>query len=157
MRRASLAKQLVSTANGAERKKLIIDNIALADLQLAEEIKKICFAAWTHEPVTAQRAARALTSLRKFNGDPAIEILRILHGREPTFLWIAKRNSIFQNDPRDADLVEPFGDLGPFFVPREDIEALHGDLTQQQRDKVMQRFRQKNIQLLKSMRINRIM
>ena len=73
MRRASLAKQLVSTANGAERKKLIIDNIALADLQLAEEIKKICFAAWTHEPVTAQRAARALTSLRKFNGDPAIE------------------------------------------------------------------------------------
>ncbi len=33
---------------------------------------------------------------------------------------------------------------------REDynIEALHGDLTQQQRDKVMQRFRQKNLQLL---------
>ncbi len=29
-----------------------------------------------------------------------------------------------------------------------DIEALHGDLTQQQRDKVMQRFRQKNLQLL---------
>src|SRR6185295_3933940 len=29
-----------------------------------------------------------------------------------------------------------------------DIEALHGDLTQQQRDKVMQRFRDKNIQLL---------
>jgi ATP-dependent RNA helicase DeaD len=31
---------------------------------------------------------------------------------------------------------------------RYDIEALHGDLTQQQRDKVMQRFRQKSIQLL---------
>jgi ATP-dependent RNA helicase DeaD len=29
-----------------------------------------------------------------------------------------------------------------------DIEALHGDLTQQQRDKVMQRFREKSIQLL---------
>ena len=29
-----------------------------------------------------------------------------------------------------------------------DIEALHGDLTQQQRDKVMARFRQKSIQLL---------
>jgi ATP-dependent RNA helicase DeaD len=29
-----------------------------------------------------------------------------------------------------------------------DIEALHGDLTQQQRDKVMQRFRDKNLQLL---------
>ena len=29
-----------------------------------------------------------------------------------------------------------------------DMEALHGDLTQQQRDKVMQRFREKNIQLL---------
>ncbi len=29
-----------------------------------------------------------------------------------------------------------------------DIEALHGDLTQQQRDKVMQRFRQKSIQML---------
>lgn len=29
-----------------------------------------------------------------------------------------------------------------------DIEALHGDLTQQQRDKVMVRFREKNIQLL---------
>jgi ATP-dependent RNA helicase DeaD len=29
-----------------------------------------------------------------------------------------------------------------------DIEALHGDLTQQQRDKVMQRFRQKSIQIL---------
>lgn len=29
-----------------------------------------------------------------------------------------------------------------------DIEAIHGDLTQQQRDKVMLRFRQKNIQLL---------
>jgi len=29
-----------------------------------------------------------------------------------------------------------------------DIEALHGDLTQQQRDKVMSRFREKNLQLL---------
>src|SRR5436190_22256001 len=29
-----------------------------------------------------------------------------------------------------------------------DIEALHGDLTQQQRDKVMQRFRDKSLQLL---------
>ena len=29
-----------------------------------------------------------------------------------------------------------------------DLEALHGDLTQQQRDKVMQRFREKSIQLL---------
>ena len=29
-----------------------------------------------------------------------------------------------------------------------DIEALHGDLTQQQRDKVMQRFRQKSLQIL---------
>lgn len=29
-----------------------------------------------------------------------------------------------------------------------DIEALHGDLTQQQRDKVMTRFREKNLQLL---------
>lgn len=29
-----------------------------------------------------------------------------------------------------------------------DIEALHGDLTQQQRDKVMARFREKNLQLL---------
>ncbi|HWC52490.1 MAG TPA: DEAD/DEAH box helicase, partial [Chitinophagaceae bacterium] len=29
-----------------------------------------------------------------------------------------------------------------------DIEALHGDLTQQQRDKVMGRFREKNLQLL---------
>jgi ATP-dependent RNA helicase DeaD len=29
-----------------------------------------------------------------------------------------------------------------------DIEALHGDLTQQQRDRVMQRFREKSIQLL---------
>ncbi len=29
-----------------------------------------------------------------------------------------------------------------------DIEALHGDLTQQQRDKVMQRFREKSLQLL---------
>ena len=29
-----------------------------------------------------------------------------------------------------------------------DIEALHGDLTQQQRDKIMQRFREKSIQLL---------
>jgi ATP-dependent RNA helicase DeaD len=29
-----------------------------------------------------------------------------------------------------------------------DVEALHGDLTQQQRDRVMQRFRDKNIQIL---------
>ncbi len=73
MRRADLAKQLISAANDAERKQLLAGNRHLADARLADEIRKACYAAWTVEPVKAQRAALAMRCLTKINDQQEIE------------------------------------------------------------------------------------
>jgi len=63
MRRRELALRLVSSSSGTERRKLISDNKKLADEQLAGEIREICYARWTAEPLIAKRAAAALKEL----------------------------------------------------------------------------------------------
>lgn len=63
MRRAELANRLISAANDSERKNLLAENRPLADIRLAREIRKTCYAVWTVEPVKAQRAALAMRTL----------------------------------------------------------------------------------------------
>ncbi|HEX9960172.1 MAG TPA: CHAT domain-containing protein, partial [Pyrinomonadaceae bacterium] len=46
-----------------------------ADVKLAAALKEICYAAWTTEPVKAQKAARALKTLVKFNPQAEISAL----------------------------------------------------------------------------------
>ena len=64
MRRAQLAHRLI-TASDAERRQLLAKYEQLADVRLAEEIRAICHAAWTSEPVTAQRAADVMKLLAR--------------------------------------------------------------------------------------------
>ncbi len=73
MRRAELARDLVRAANAATRKRLLTQNRRLADIRLAREISKICYAAWTVEPVKARRAASAMRCLAKINHQDEIE------------------------------------------------------------------------------------
>ena len=60
MRRADLAKRLISAASESERRNLLGQNQRLADERLADEIRKACYAAWTVAPANAQRAALAM-------------------------------------------------------------------------------------------------
>lgn len=72
MKRAELAKRLISVADARERRNLIGQNKRIADERLADEIRALCYATWTSEPVKAQRAAAAMTALAKINDRPAI-------------------------------------------------------------------------------------
>lgn len=67
MRRKDLAKRLVHASTRTERKLLLAGHPRLADEQLAEEIRKICYAAWSAEPTLAQQASRAMKSLLTVN------------------------------------------------------------------------------------------
>ncbi len=80
MRRADLAKRLISAANDKERKQLLAQNLRLADERLADEIRKACYAAWTVEPVKAQRAALAMRCFAKINEQ---------NGVKATAFWVS--------------------------------------------------------------------
>lgn len=60
MRRTDLAKHLISTSTDAGQKRLFDAHPRLADENLAIEIRKACYNAWSTQPVRAQRAAAAL-------------------------------------------------------------------------------------------------
>ena len=64
MRRAQLAKELIA-AGERDRRTLLAEYAGLADVRLAEEIRAICHAEWTSEPVTAQRAADVMKLLAR--------------------------------------------------------------------------------------------
>ena len=49
--------------------------------------------------------------------------LTILHRGKPAFVGVAKRHAIFEYDARDADTVEPLGDLGSFQVVGQNLMA----------------------------------
>ncbi len=72
MRRDPLAKILIAAKTDAARTKLLREHQQIADLRLAEEIRKICHSSWTSEPVTSQRAAAAMATLRRFKPDDSI-------------------------------------------------------------------------------------
>lgn len=65
MRRAVLAKALISAVNDADRRRLLDLHPRLADERLGDEIRKVCYASWAVEPVKAQRAAAAIKILSK--------------------------------------------------------------------------------------------
>ncbi len=69
----NLAKKLVTAKSERERKTLLQKNSKLADEYLAIALKEICYAAWTNEPTKAQKTARAVKSLFKFNPQNKIE------------------------------------------------------------------------------------
>lgn len=80
MRRVDLANRLIAAPNNIARRKLLAENARLADERLADEIRMVCYAAWTTEPVKAQRAAAAMRILSSVNPATAI--------RAATF-WVA--------------------------------------------------------------------
>src|SRR5688500_17361319 len=75
MRRSDLAKRLIKAATAKERRALLAANKRLADVRLAEEIRKTCYAAWTVDPAEARRAAAALKILSKANERSEIRAL----------------------------------------------------------------------------------
>ncbi|MEO7538548.1 MAG: CHAT domain-containing protein [Pyrinomonadaceae bacterium] len=74
MTRAELANRLIA-ATEAERGDLLADNARLADTRLADEIRAICHATWTSEPVTAQRAADVMRILARVAPDEGIKAI----------------------------------------------------------------------------------
>nr|MBP9110193.1 tetratricopeptide repeat protein [Pyrinomonadaceae bacterium] len=73
MLRSELAKRLISAPDELSRRVLLSENRRLADAKLAGEIRKLCYASWTVEPVVAQRAASAMRVLVSLNKEPSIE------------------------------------------------------------------------------------
>lgn len=72
MRRSELAKQLIAATDASGRRSLIVQNLPIADEKLADEIRSICYATWTSDPVTARRAAAAMAVLAKMTDSAAI-------------------------------------------------------------------------------------
>ncbi|MGB7202896.1 MAG: CHAT domain-containing protein [Pyrinomonadaceae bacterium] len=72
MKRAELAKRLISLADTRTRRNLIVQNLRIADEKLADEIRELCYANWTSAPVEARRAAATLNVLAKINDRPVI-------------------------------------------------------------------------------------
>lgn len=72
---AKLAENLISAKSEAERKRLLAGNNKRADVELACALKEICYAAWTTEPVKAQKASQALKTLARINPNEEISAL----------------------------------------------------------------------------------
>jgi len=69
MKRSTLAGLLIQARNNAERKKLLAENPAVADVRLARELKDYCYRVWTSEPANARKASAALKTLADFGPD----------------------------------------------------------------------------------------
>jgi CHAT domain-containing protein len=74
MQRAELAALLVKASN-ANRKALLRENSALADVELAYCLKDICLDGWSSHPATALGAAASLQLLVSTNPNPEIKAL----------------------------------------------------------------------------------
>ncbi len=74
MQNAELAARLVAAGN-AERKALLKENSALANVQLAQKLKDICLEGWSSDPAQALQAAAVLQLLSQTNPDPEIAAL----------------------------------------------------------------------------------
>jgi len=73
MRRSVLAKGLIDAPNDRGRKALLARFRHLADVKLADELRKACYSAWTVDPVRAQRASAAMRSLSRVNNAAEIK------------------------------------------------------------------------------------
>lgn len=113
MRRSSLAKLLIDAPNDAARRRLLLQFPTLIDERLAAELRKACYAAWTVEPVRAQRAAKATNVVAAANATTEITataawvrgIAEITKGRfEPAVAFLDKAASVLENETDAAEV-----------------------------------------------------
>jgi tetratricopeptide (TPR) repeat protein len=72
MRRSQLARQLIAAATDVERRRLLADHQQLADINLAEEVRKICHTSWTVNPVRSQNAASVMRHVLRYDESDAV-------------------------------------------------------------------------------------
>jgi tetratricopeptide (TPR) repeat protein len=70
-----IADRLISAKTTREREKILSKTARENDLEIAHELKNICYEVWTSEPAKAQKTARALENLSKINPHAEIEAL----------------------------------------------------------------------------------
>jgi len=75
MKRSTLALRLIQAGNKRQRKQLLAENSALADAELARELKDYCYRVWTSRPAETRKAAAALRLLLEVSPDPKIRAL----------------------------------------------------------------------------------
>lgn len=73
MNRAELAEQLV--AGDTDPAILLAQHPLLVDVELAQQLKELCYAAWASDPVRAQRAASALQAMGRTSADTEVQAL----------------------------------------------------------------------------------
>ena len=62
-----IADRLISAGTSRERTQILSKTAAEKHLEIAHELKNICYEVWTSEPTKARKAARALEALSKIN------------------------------------------------------------------------------------------
>ncbi|HEX8721024.1 MAG TPA: CHAT domain-containing protein [Pyrinomonadaceae bacterium] len=76
MNRAELVSRLVSAADDEERRALLAEHAALADVSLAHALKDVCLQAWSGDPPRAVAAAAALEALAEAGDSEEAAALR---------------------------------------------------------------------------------
>jgi CHAT domain-containing protein/tetratricopeptide (TPR) repeat protein len=112
---AKLAEKLISAGNEIERQRLLTENGKQANVKLACALKDLCYAAWTTEPVKAQKASQALKMLAKINPHEEISALsswvagiaELTRGRlESAVKNLARAAEIFFQTGREHDAAQ---------------------------------------------------
>ncbi len=74
------AERLISAKTNRERAHILSKTAAASQLEIAHQLKNICYEVWTSAPTKAQKTALALATLARINPAPEIEALA---------LWVA--------------------------------------------------------------------
>lgn len=70
-----IAERLISAETSREREKILSNAARAGDLEIAHELKTICYEVWTSEPKKAQKTATVLQNLVKINPHQEIAAL----------------------------------------------------------------------------------
>jgi len=70
-----IAERLISAGTSREREKILSNAARTDDLEIAHELKNICYEVWTSEPKKAQKTASVLQHLSKINDHQEIAAL----------------------------------------------------------------------------------
>src|SRR4051812_819564 len=70
-----IAERLISATTNREREKILSKTLRTGDLEIAHELKNICYEVWTSEPKKAQKTASVLQNLVKINPHQEIAAL----------------------------------------------------------------------------------
>lgn len=71
----NIAEKLISTKSKSAREKIIRKISCEKGLEIAQELKNICYQVWTSTPTKAQKAARVLNEIAQINPHPEIHAL----------------------------------------------------------------------------------